>query len=204
MSRAVLLKSLLCLGHKLTFAPYCQLFLPPWLMFSPQNLPTKWCYNCQSWIPPSSSHAIEGFAGCEHITSLTITISFSWHFGEAPGPAEHGLRKRNREARRKKGRDGRVLRGALHCCCRLQEWDESVWSLVWWQLLRHSIFFFQKDPITLTDWHFQSQLPVQTPVRAIVNEPSSITAISSENILKGAWAVKTSVHKLAQSQTLTT
>lgn len=39
-------------------------------------------------------------------------------------------------------------------------------------------FFFRTYHSLLTDWHLWSQQPVQTSVKAIINEPSHITAVS--------------------------
>lgn len=64
------------------------LFSSSLLMFSPQNFPNKWCYNCQRWIPLSYSLAMEEFAGCMHMASLTIVMALPWHFVERVGSSK--------------------------------------------------------------------------------------------------------------------
>lgn len=64
------------------------LFSSSLLMFSPQNFSNKWCL---SWIPLPYSAALEEFAGCMQMASVTIMMALPWHLGggwDALGPTE--------------------------------------------------------------------------------------------------------------------
>lgn len=75
---------------------------------------------CLSWMPLPYSPALEEFAGCTQMASVTIMMAPPWHLEggwDVLGQQRRGLTK---QRRRKDGRDGKIVRrrGFLLCCCR--------------------------------------------------------------------------------------
>lgn len=78
------------------------LFSSSLLMFSPQNFSNKWCL---SWIPLPYSAALEEFAGCMQMASVTIMMALPWHLGggwDALGPTETWANKTGKEEGQKR------------------------------------------------------------------------------------------------------
>lgn len=133
-------------------------------------------------------------AGCMLMISLATTMALSWHFMEKVvnfKPSRH-VGWADVTGKEENGRDGKRSLPLLLLASRTKLICLISGSMTAFEALR--FFSAHEEPITLTDWHFWSWPPAWTSGSTIINEPSNITATSSETILK-AQAVKTSGHE---------
>lgn len=122
--------------------PLLSLLLSSLLMFPPQSFPTKWCYDCQSWILLSYSPALEEFAGCMHMASLTIMLALPWQkVGSSKPSRDMGWENvTGKEEGRKRCKSSKRKRSPLLLL--LASWMRWIFSISGLMTAFETLFFF--------------------------------------------------------------